>query len=260
MARRLPRLLALTAALATALTVLAAAPAQAAAQDYVALGDSYSSGTGTGSYIETGCYTSTHAYPYQLAQQIGANFSFKACSGARTGDVLNNQVSALNANTDLVTISIGGNDAGFADVVTQCNIPFSNCNDDIANANSYIANTLPGKLDAVYDQISSRAPNARVIVVGYPKLFKGNNCSVINGISAAERTALNDTADRLSGTIGNRAAAHGFTYADARSTFGGHAICDSPSWINGLSWPIIESYHPNRLGHDGYTSLVAGKL
>lgn len=260
MARRLPRLLALTAALATAITVLAAAPAQAAAQDYVALGDSYSSGTGTGSYIETGCYTSTHAYPHQLAQQIGANLSFKACSGARTADVLNNQVSALNTGTDLVTISIGGNDAGFADVVTQCNIPFSNCYDDIDNANAFIDNTLAGRLDNVYNQISSRAPNARVIVVGYPRLFKGNNCSVINGISADERTALNATADRLSGVIGNRAAAHGFTYADARGTFGGHAICDSTSWINGLSWPIIESYHPNRLGHDGYTSLVAGKL
>ncbi|MEV0649732.1 SGNH/GDSL hydrolase family protein [Phytomonospora sp. NPDC050363] len=258
MARRLPRLLALTAAVATAFVITAAAPAQAAAQDYVALGDSYSSGTGTGAYIETGCYTSTHAYPYQLAQQIGANFNFKACSGARTNDVLANQVSALNSGTDLVTISIGGNDAGFADVVTQCNIPFSNCNDDIDNANAFITNTLPGRLDTVYNEITSRAPNAHVIVVGYPRLFKGNNCSVINGISAAERERLNGTADKLSAAIGSRAAAHGFTYADARTIYGGHAICDSTAWINGLSWPIIESYHPNRLGHDGFTTLVAG--
>ena len=260
MARRLPRLLALTAVLATAVTLLAAAPAQAAAQEYVALGDSYSSGTGTGSYIETGCYTSTHAYPYQLAQQIGANLSFKACSGAVTSDVLSNQVSALNASTGLVTISIGGNDAGFADVVTQCNIPFSNCNDDIDNANSFIDNSLGARLDGVYNEISSRAPNAHVVVVGYPRLFKGNNCSVINGISAAERERLNATADRLTGVIADRASAHGFAFADARSAFGGHAICDDASWINGLSWPIIESYHPNQAGHDGYTSLVAGKL
>ncbi|GLZ81964.1 lipase 1 [Actinorhabdospora filicis] len=259
MSRRL-RILALGGVLALASVLFAAAPAQAASIDYVALGDSYSSGTGTGQYIETNCYTSVHAYPYQLATDIGANLSFKACSGARTGDVTANQMGTLSAGTDLVTISIGGNDAGFSDVITQCNIPFVNCMDDIDNANTFIANSLPGKLDAVYNAISAKAPNAHVIVVGYPKLFKGNNCSVINGISAAERTALNDTANRLANAIAARASAHGFTFADARTPFTGHAICDSTSWINGLSWPIIESYHPNKLGQDGYTTLVEGKL
>lgn len=259
MSRRL-RILALGGVLALASVLFAAAPAQAATIDYVALGDSYSSGTGTGTYIETSCYTSKHAYPYQVATDIGANFSFKACSGAKTGDVLANQLGTLNSGTDLVTISIGGNDAGFSDVITQCNIPFVNCMDDIDNANAFIAGTLPGKLDAVYNAISSKAPNAHVIVVGYPRLFKGNNCSVINGISATERTALNDTANRLATVTAARASAHGFTFADARPSFTGHAICDSTSWVNGLSWPIIESYHPNQLGHDGYTTLVEGEI
>ena len=260
MARRVLRALALTSAFAVTGIVLTAAPALADSTDYVALGDSYSSGVGTGEYLETGCHTSEYAYPEKVANDIGASLSFEACSGARTGDVLANQLDALNDGTDLVTISIGGNDAGFADVVTQCNIPFSNCYDDIDNANAFIDNELPGKLDDVYDEISSRAPNAQVIVVGYPRLFKGNNCSVINGISSAERSALNATADRLAEAIGERADAHGFTFADARESFTGHAICDSSAWINGLKWPILESYHPNRAGQDGYTALVEGVL
>src|SRR5690349_4230487 len=102
----------------------AAADPLAQAGKYVALGDSYSSGTGAGSYGSSGsCKRSANAYAQLWANaNAPSSFVFVACSGAVTTDVINNQVGALTADTSLVTISIGGNDAGFADVMTDCNL------------------------------------------------------------------------------------------------------------------------------------------
>src|ERR1700739_3460695 len=76
-----------------------AVPALASAYDYVALGDSYSSGTGTRTYFDSGCERSVYAYPYLIKGSLGASFSFQACSGAKTADVLNNQLGTLSSAT-----------------------------------------------------------------------------------------------------------------------------------------------------------------
>lgn len=137
---------------ATALTV-SAAPAQAA-NSYVALGDSYSSGTGTRTYINDGtsCQRSVYAYPSLLSASKGLTLNFRACSGARVADVTNTQLSALTTATTQVSISVGGNDAGFADVLTECAQPgwMSNCNGAIDGAQSIINNTLPSRLSTLY--------------------------------------------------------------------------------------------------------------
>lgn len=252
--------LALAVALTTLFTLLGAGQAQAAAGPYTALGDSYSSGVGTRTYYaDSGsCYRSPKAYPVQVAARLGAPLTFAACSGARVPDVLN-QLGSLTASTALVTVSVGGNDAGFADVITQCALPWPwTCTTDINNANNYIRNTLPGALNNLYNQIRTRAPNARVVVVGYPRLFNGEECNVGARISPSEQAALNATADLLATTIAGRAAAYGFRFVDVRSAFTGHAVCDDVEWLNGLSNPVLESYHPNAVGHtSGYTPLVA---
>ena len=42
-------------------------------------------------------------------------------------------------------------------------------------------------------------------------------------------------------------------YVDVRGVFTGHEICSSSWWPNSLSWPVEESYHPNRAGQQsGY--------
>ena len=70
--------------------------------------------------------------------------------------------------------------------------------------------------------------------------------------------ALNQTADLLSGTIAApRATALRVHVQEPDPPFTGHAICSSSEWINGLSNPVGESYHPNRTGHSsGYLPLV----
>jgi len=242
---------------------LAARPA-AAAQMYVAMGDSYASGVGTRTYTaDSGsCQRSPLAYAPRLAAQLGYTLTFVACAGARIGDVTANQLSALGASTSFVTISIGGNDAGFSKVITQCAKPWPfTCWGDLDNAQAFIRSTLPGQLDGLYAQIRSRAPAAHVVVVGYPRVFNGKDtCNAAARISAGEQARLNDTADLLAATTRARAQAHGFGFVDAIPSFVGHAVCDSPEWINGLSSPVSESYHPKVAGYDDYVSLLAPVL
>lgn len=259
------RRLTLLAAAALVVPLLHATPAVAAAPSYVALGDSYSSGVGTRSYIDDGtsCQRSTYAYPSLLAAQKGYALNFRACSGAKIPDVTNTQLSALSTATRYVTISVGGNDAGFADVLTECAQPgwMSNCDGAINTAQSYINGSLPGALSTLYTSIRSRAPSAKVVVVGYPRVFMGEDCNAGTWFSPAEETRLNQTADLLNGKLSSAASAKGFSFANPTSRFIGHAVCDNPEWLNGLSNPISDSYHPNKLGHSsGYAPLVSPLL
>nr|WP_042191635.1 SGNH/GDSL hydrolase family protein [Kibdelosporangium sp. MJ126-NF4]CEL20198.1 putative secreted hydrolase [Kibdelosporangium sp. MJ126-NF4]CTQ97423.1 putative secreted hydrolase [Kibdelosporangium sp. MJ126-NF4] len=258
------RRLSLLSLLITVLSVIGVHTAQAAAGPYTALGDSYSSGVGTRTYYSDSgsCQRSQYAYPVLVAQRNGSALTFVACSGARIADVQNNQLGSLNSGTAYVTVSAGGNDAGFSSVITQCAKPWPyTCTNEITNANATIRNTIPGRLDSLYNAIRGRAPNAKVVVVGYPRLFNGEECNALARISPGEQTELNKSADLLAGVISARAAAHGFTFVDPRSAFAGHAVCDDTEWLNGLSNPVSESYHPNRNGQStGYTSLVAAKM
>jgi lysophospholipase L1-like esterase len=252
-----PLLTALGVVLATAL------PAHAAAPTYTALGDSYSSGTGTREYYSDGtsCQRSPHAFPVLDAARLGATLTFAACAGAKVPNVLNGQLASLNATTRYVTVSVGGNDIGWSSVIVQCAKPWPyTCWAEIDNAKNQIRNTLPGQLDQLYARIRALAPNARVVVVGYPRLFNGRECNAIARISPGEQAELNAAADLLATTTRDRAAARGFGFVDARGPFSGHAVCDTVEWINGTSNPLGESYHPNRPGHVGYAGVVETAL
>jgi len=261
MTRTFSPLVALGAASALAFSAL---PAQAAGS-YVALGDSYSSGTGTRSYISDGtsCQRSVYAYPSLIAASKGLTLNFRACSGATVADVTNTQLGALSSTTTRVSISVGGNDAGFADVLTECAQPgwASDCNGAIDDAQYIVNNVLPGRLSTLYSSIRAKAPNAKVVVVGYPRIFMGEDCNAFTWFSPAEETRLNAMADLLNSKTSTQASAKGFTFANPTSRFVGHAVCDSTEWLNGLSNPITESYHPNIAGHrDGYAPTVSTPL
>jgi lysophospholipase L1-like esterase len=262
--RRLFSAAAATLLLTTAGLVAGALPAAAATATYTALGDSYSSGVGTRTYYSdaTNCQRSQYAYPVLDAASLGATLTFAACGGAKVADVRNGQLASLNASTTYVTVSVGGNDAGFSDVITQCALPWPwTCWGNIDNAEAFITNSLPAMLDQLYDSIRAKAPSAKVVVVGYPRLFNVTDCQSLARISPGEQSALNGGADLLDTTIQARAVAHGFGFVDPRTAFTGHAICDSTEWINGLSNPVGESYHPNRTGQSqGYAPLVKAGL
>jgi lysophospholipase L1-like esterase len=244
------------------LVAFGAASSAAYAVKYVALGDSYSSGTGTRTYYDSNCQRSVYAYPYLLHNaHPDWTFVHAACSGAKTGDVINTQSASLTADTNWVTYTIGGNDAGFSSVITECAEPSwaSDCNGAIDGAQNYINNTLPGRLDLVNNKIKSLSPSAKVIVLDYPRLFNGEDCNAGTFFSPSEETRLNQTADLLRDKLSQAATRAGanFLFRDVIPPFVGHAVCDNPEWINGLSNPVGESYHPKTTGHaSGYYPVV----
>ncbi|GAA1571193.1 SGNH family lipase [Actinomadura kijaniata] len=247
----------LSPALPVAIAALAAAllPAPAAAaqvREYVAMGDSYSSGTGAGDYTDIACTRSRNAYParWAAANAPGA-FRFVACGGARIPDVQNAQLPALTSTTELVSISIGGNDSGFASTMISCRY-FSTtaCQNALRNAAVFVRTELPGRLDGLYTAIRTRAPRARVVVLGYPYLYReGGVCA---GMNATKRELINDGSDQLNAVIADRARAAGFAFADARPAFAGHEICTADEWIDG------GNVHPTAEGHaKGYLPAFA---
>ncbi|MFD3328995.1 SGNH/GDSL hydrolase family protein [Streptomyces sp. NPDC058701] len=259
MSTRMSRFAALTSSLllAAGAALFGAGQAAAAQADfgYVALGDSYSSGVGAGNYdgASGNCKRSTRAYPaLWAAAHSPQSFSFAACSGARTGDLLANQLAPLNSGTDLVSVTIGGNDAGFADVMTTCVLQSeSTCVNRVNQAKAYVNSTLPGQLDQVYNAIDSRSPNARVVVLGYPRFYKLSG-TCVTGLTEGERAAINGASDYLNAAIAKRAADHGFTFASVAGAFTGHEICSGNAWLHSLNWLNIgESYHPTAAGQSG---------
>ncbi|OLB82513.1 MAG: lipase [Actinobacteria bacterium 13_2_20CM_2_71_6] len=253
-----------TALLGALAGTLVAGPAQAAGPvTYVALGDSYSSGVGAGGYdpASGSCERSPRSYTaLWVASHTVARFTSVACSGATTTDVLDNQVGALTAAATMVTITIGGNDAGFVNVVTTCLFGTDwACDNAVNNAKAYATNTLPSRLDRTYAAIRGRAPNARVIVLGYPRLFELTPTCGFFGMDLTKRRALDSGADTLAGVIAARAGAAGDTFVDVRSNFAGHGICAGQPWINTTTWPVSDSYHPTGNGYRyGYLPALVG--
>jgi lysophospholipase L1-like esterase len=256
--RRVPRVTTLALGVATLVTLpllLAASPAGASSANYVALGDSYSSGLGAGNYGSSGsCYVSSSAYP-QLWVNANhpASYTNATCAGATTSDVINSQVNSLNSGTSLVSITIGGNDVGFASVMETCVLGSTQtCVNAVSNAENLARTQLPGELNNAYNAITAHAPNARVVVLGYPELYDLSRSSGCIGLSTTDRTALNQGADVLDSVIQQAAAQHGFAFVSALPYFSGHLICDSSPWLHSTDWFFLtDSYHPNASGQSG---------
>ena len=233
--------------------------------DYVALGDSYSSGVGTGIYdgASGDCARSPLSYPpLWAAEHRPANFQFVACSGATTGDVRGNQVSALTPSTNLVTITVGGNDVGFGPVLQTCTVAESDstCFAAVDAAEAFSRSVLPGQLSQTYAAIRSAAPYAQVIVLGYPRLFDlAPSCADPLVPNVARREKINEGSDVLNTVIQKTVIQQpGFSFADVRDRFADHGVCSADPWINGPSVPaFVGPYHPNQTGYrDGYLDAL----
>jgi len=262
-ARRRARVLTALAA-AAALAVAGAQPAAAAAPGYVALGDSFAAGVGARSYDadSADCYRSPKGYPALVAARSGLALTFAACSGAVTADVVEQQASALSSSTRYVTLTVGGNDLGFASVLTTCALPgwLGDCTAAVERGRRTLRTRLPARLDAVLATVAARSPRARVVVTGYPRLFAGDDCNAATFFSGAEMARLNAATDELDALIDARTRAAGFRYVSPVPRFTGHAWCADEAWVNGLSHPALNSFHPNATGHAAYADLVGPAL
>jgi lysophospholipase L1-like esterase len=236
-------------------TLALSTPAQAAPGDrYVALGDSYSSGVGAGNYTsESGsCQRSTNAYPaLWAAANSPASYASLACSGATTTSVINSQLSALSSSTSLVSITVGGNDVGFSNIMTTCAVYGTDqCVAAVQAAENTANASLGGWLDNVYNAIRSHAPNARVVVLSYPVFYQLGTVCV--GLSDTSHAKIDEGINLVDAITSSAASRHGFRFGDVRSAFVGHQLCSGDKWLHALNFADISvSYHPMANGQSG---------
>lgn len=227
---------------------------------YVAMGDSYASGVGAGDYDDSGCGRSANAYGPLLAEEFSADVDFVACGGAMVPDIRSRQLSALSEDTTHVTISVGGNDIGFGDIITTCvNGSNDDCVDRIDQAERDARDHLTDELAGLYADMADAAPDARVIVVGYPKLFHEKKCGSAPGFSVVEQRRANTMAETLNAITAEVADETGFDFADPVPHFEGHGICSPEPYLKGDD--ADGAYHPNAAGQrDGYAPTVREAL
>lgn len=233
--------------------------------NYVALGDSFSAGQGSqasaADFIAASgsCLRYRTAYPNRFAARtpLKLKFTSVACSGAKVLDFAATQAGAFDATTNLISLTLGGNDAGFVDVATACVLQ-TNCQAYIAASGAYIARVLPLQLAGLYQGVQAKAPNAKLVVLGYPDLFGTGRCTNVRAlVSAPVRAQLDGLTDLLDNVIEKAAVATGATYVDVRRAFAGHGVCGMTPWINGMGPDLNSVLHPNAAGADGYSDAFA---
>lgn len=243
---------------------------------YVALGDSFSAGVGAGSYKDGDlCLRSNNAYP-ELMKSAHPTWTVinATCDNTWTSNVIEMASTSLTPDTKWVTYTVGGNDVEFAWTMAYCYGPELACWPRLEKSQEKIVKELPGLLDKVNKEIKAKAPNAKVIVLNYPKIFNGVDCTTF--YSANEQSNLNVSAEMLRNVISTatKNAGPNFTFLDVIPAFKGHAVCDPPGsgeaaeWINGPSlspffpYPpenlVKESFHPKAAGQQAYYNLVKG--
>lgn len=262
--------------------------------NYVAMGDSYSSGQYNSPYlpgtdvqntpVDT-CHRSAAAYPALLEDNTNLSLdmtAFVACAGAQENQITspntdNNepaQISAVRSDTNLITISVGGNDAGFPTVMSTCTLTNAltgaqqdasmtqaqadeqDCTNAISAATSKLtASSFTDNLTALYNTIMAHAsPNTKLVVVEYPQLFPeyanmsaGCEWGTIatdlilktdgRAVSQSDVTSLRAGVTQINADIRAAITAtnnSNITFADPTTTFAGHEECTSDPWFSGI--------------------------
>lgn len=257
----------------------------AAPDTYVALGDSYVAGPliPDQSLSPLGCLRSSRNYPALVRTQVrAAKFRDVSCSGATTRHMAETQgvtpgpnppqLGALDGQTKIVTLGIGGNDIGFSSIVKDCALqnPFgSGCkatfvHDGRDELQERIAATGP-KVAQVLAAIKARAPRAKVFVVGYPTILpdSGSGCYPVVPILPSDVPYLRAKTKELNAMLRAQAVAAGATYVDIYTPSIGHDMCQGPStrWVE----PIIPGspaapVHPNAAGMRASAGVVAAAI
>lgn len=255
---------------------------------YVALGDSYTAGPliPVQRLDPLGCLRSLADYPAQLALRLlPKSFKDVSCSGADTSDmtaaqtvVLGSnppQLDALDSGTDLVTIGIGGNDGAlFGTVVGTC--PGLRASDPAGNpcqryftvdGVDMIQAELPttqANITKVLGLIHDRAPQAKVLAIGYPRIAPPQGtCPNVLPFADGDYAWLNSIEQALNTAISNAVATDGSSsYVDTYGPSLGHDACaGGQAWINGKDLqPTAAPYHPNLAGMTGMANIIRATL
>lgn len=263
--------------------------------NYVAMGDSFSSGEGNEPFIDGSdtstnqCHRSKFAYPMLLEKDASLNLNmtaFVACSGAITSNILTSgqngeprQLDALTSDTDVVTLTIGGNDAEFKSFMEACFQPGDSCSsvtEAYMSTQNVIQNTLISKvidtLQAIQTKIGSKA-SVKVLVIGYPPIISNSQLSALSpwsclaSLTPGDLLALQTIASDLNSDVSSAVT----TLSDSRfrfidpvgsSAFTDHDMCSNDWRIYpyDLGRPLEHIAHPTKSGQIAIAEMVGTNL
>ena len=275
------RVLVVLASLAGALSVGAAG---ASAADWAGLADSYAAGPliPNQQLSPLGCLRSDHNFAHLAAAALGRTLTDASCSGAKTDDMTAPQdvtpgqnppqFNALTADTQVVTLQIGGNDIGFTSILENCATanPFAHpCRDKyVVNGHDTLADKIAAtapKVAAVLQGIHTRSPTARVFVVNYAAILPetGSGCWPQVPIGFSDVPYLRSVEKNLNAMLAEEAAANGARIVDDYTASLGRDACKSSStrWVE----PLVPAnaaapFHPNARGEAGIATVAVGAV
>jgi lysophospholipase L1-like esterase len=275
-----------TGAMALGFTAIPAHAAPPPRVDLVAVGDSYTAGTGAGPAERPpglDCWQSHPGYVDVLRRggevKVAAN---AACHGAvlskysPTYDreiytpTVQQQIQslirngALSADTELVSITAGANDLGFASVLGICASSGEQaCAGAVGLATSDNAlHALTLALAATYTDIRKPAPSATVAALGYPLLFDATSPSVALPILISNQQLINQATLRVNAAIEAAAFLAGAEYVDVTDEFAGHEANSADPWLQLALKDFTADYnfHPNKAGHAAYAAALLASV
>lgn len=245
-------------------------------RNYVALGDGFAAGPYVGRTTDPNCLRSVDDYPAQVAKALKVvKLTDVSCTGADTRALTNKskasatkkklpaQLSAVNRETDLVTLGIGLEDRGLLTTMFNIcvNLPCGSrvSPGPIRTQLGLFGDTVTSAVRAIQD----KAPNAYIVLVGYPSFTPTDNrCSKIPRISAAELDIATKVIDEVNSAIRSAALQTGASYVDVASISTNHELCSDEPWVSGKTAKKGKSraYHPLAAEQKAVAEAVATQV
>jgi lysophospholipase L1-like esterase len=251
---------------------------------YVALGDSYTAGTGAGPLVTgagAGCGEAKGSYPRLVAGELGTQLTDVSCAGAKTsngtetqatttGSEWPPQLDSLSEDTDLVSVGLGYNDFGFFGLLTfGCAVAAASaasagsgtpCQDQVRARDldaGALADRIGDHLRAVLDEVHDRAPDAEVLLVGYPQLVPDEGTCPQLPLAAGDYAYVREQFGHLDEAMQDAADDAGASFVDVYAASHGHDICAADPWVNGGTVTSrAAAYHPFASGQRAVAGLV----
>lgn len=277
--RLVASVLATTAAAAAAAGFAAPSGATDAALRYVALGDSYSAASGVlplDPTVSPACLRSTRNYPHVLASKIRTQLTDVTCGAADTNDFFTSQspgvapqLDAVTKDTQLITMTIGGNDSGvFINSIAQCGVAGAStlgqgspCKDKYGSSfETTVKQTTYPSLVKALKAVRAKAPKAKVAILSYPWILPtSGGCYPQMPVATGDVPYLRHLQATLNDAVRRAANATGATYVDLNTVSNGHDACKpiGVRWVEpvvGGTNPVI--VHPNALGESKMAAQV----
>ena len=254
---------------------------------YVALGSSFAAGPGIEPVVVPGCGRSGRNYAHLLAGRLGYDLVDVSSGGATVDDVLSRpqallaggtvppQLDAVGADTDLVTVTVGGNDVEYLLTLLRCSYR-ADPDGAPASARAFFATpvdpaavdralaALPARLGALVTAVRDRAPGARVVLVDYLTVVPDGPTPAFP-MAEEHRLLCASIGRRLAAATAAAADLAGADLVEASMASAEHAVGSADPWVTGWEFGDLLAgglapYHPNAAGMRAVADLLVDRL